>query len=287
MAETKYEPGFTLSALNFAEAGMTDAQIAYRLNISRSTFYNYKRDYPEFVEAIERGRDILDATVNRNLLDLVTGEYCFITSSSDSDGRTRTTTRKAVPNLKAIQYWMERRDRQKEAEQKEREERDGQAPPCGSRKSGIEKQDKQAPPCGSRESGIDKREKLKEEEIQLEQSQPQSFPPTLITCAGKNYPVAGLDFSELAGLQELGKYMEMCPDDAGDGFSKKETEQFEDMMLVTFTEMERRKYNEKAAVEGRPQIPYTDAAPRSVRGEYSPDLIKAWKDRADYFELAV
>ena len=287
MAETKYEPGFTLSALNFAEAGMTDGQIAYRLNISRSTFYNYKRDYPEFVEAIERGRDILDATVNRNLLDLVTGEYCFITSSSDSDGRVRTTTRKAVPNLKAIQYWMERRDRQKAAEQQGREERDGQAPPCGSRKSGIEKQDKQAPPCGSRESGIDKREKLKEEEIQLEQSQPQSFPPTLITCAGKNYPVAGLDFSELAGLQELGKYMEMCPDDAGDGFSQKETEQFEDMMLVTFTEMERRRYNEKAAVEGRPQIPYTDDAPRTVRGTYSPDLIKAWKDRADYFELAV
>jgi len=276
MAETKYEPGFTLSALNFAEAGMTDGQIAYRLNISRSTFYNYKRNYPEFVEAIERGRDILDATVNRNLLDLVTGEYCFITSSSDSDGRTRTTTRKAVPNLKAIQYWMERRDRQKAAEQQDREARDGQAPPCRSRESGIDKREE-----------LDKREKLKEEEIQLEQSQPQSFPPTLITCAGKNYPVAGLDFSELAGLQELGKYMEMCPDDAGDGFSQKETEQFEDMMLVTFTEMERRKYNEKAAVEGRPQIPYTDAAPRSVRGTYSPDLIKAWKDRADYFELNV
>ena len=275
MAETKYEPGFTLSALNFAEAGMTDAQIAYRLNISRSTFYNYKRDYPEFVEAIERGRDILDATVNRNLLDLVTGEYCFITSSSDSDGRTRTTTRKAVPNLKAIQYWMERRDRQKAAEQKEREERDRQAPPCRSSESGIDKQEKQ-----------DKQEKFGQS-VSSEQSQPQSFPPTLITCAGKNYPVAGLDFSELAGLQELGKYMEMCPDDAGDGFSQKETEQFEDMMLVTFTEMERRKYNEKAAVEGRPQIPYTDAAPRSVRGTYSPDLIKAWKDRADYFELAV
>jgi len=282
MAETKYEPGFTLSALNFAEAGMTDAQIAYRLNISRSTFYNYKRDYPEFVEAIERGRDILDATVNRNLLDLVTGEYCFITSSSDSDGRVRTTTRKAVPNLKAIQYWMERRDRQKAAEQQEREERDGQAPPCGSRKCAIDKREE----LDKREKQ-DKREKLKEEEIQLEQSQPQSFPPTLITCAGKNYPVAGLDFSELAGLQELGKYMEMCPADAGDGFSKKETEQFEDMMLVTFTEMERRKYNEKAAVEGRPQIPYTDAAPKTVRGKYAPDLIKAWKDRADYFELAV
>ena len=141
--------------------------------------------------------------------------------------------------------------------------------------------------CRSPLRGSGKREKLEEEEIQLEQSQPQSFPPTLITCAGKNYPVAGLDFSELAGLQELGKYMEMCPDDAGDGFSQKETEQFEDMMLVTFTEMERRKYNEKAAAEGRPQIPYTDAAPRTLKGKYAPDMIKAAKDRADYFELAV
>ena len=278
MAETKYEPGFTLSALNFAEAGMTDAQIAYRLNISRSTFYNYKRDYPEFVEAIERGRDILDATVNRNLLDLVTGEYCFITSSSDSEGRTRTTTRKAVPNLKAIQYWMERRDRQKAAEQQERDRR--------------EELDRQAPPCGSRECGLDKHDNQERQEkfgqsVFSEPVEAKSSSATLFTCAGKNFPVADLDFSELAGLQELGKYMEMCPDDAGDGFSQKETEQFEDMMLVTFTEMERRKYNEKAAAEGRPQIPYTDAAPRTLKGKYAPDMIKAWKDRADYFELAV
>ena len=139
----------------------------------------------------------------------------------------------------------------------------------------------------SRECGIDKLEKLEEEEVQLEQSQPQSPTMQLFTCAGKNFPVADLDFSELAGLQELGKYMEMCPADAGDGFSKKETEQFEDMMLVTFTEMERRKYNEKAAAEGRPQIPYTDAAPRTLKGKYAPDMIKAWKDRADYFAMAV
>ena len=101
----------------------------------------------------------------------------------------------------------------------------------------------------------------------------------------KTPPAPDLDFSELAGQQALAEYMAMCP--AGDGFSKKETQEFEDMMLVTFTEMERRKYNEKAIAEGRPQIPYTDDAPRSVRGTYSPDLIKAWKDRADYFELAV
>ena len=103
----------------------------------------------------------------------------------------------------------------------------------------------------------------------------------------KTPPAPDLDFSELAGQQALAEYMAMCPADAGDGFSKKETEEFEDMMLITFTEMERRKYNEKAIAEGRPQIPYTDAAPRTLKGKYAPDMIKAAKDRADYFELAV
>jgi len=51
--------------------------------------------------------------------------------------------------------------------------------------------------------------------------------------------------------------------------------------------MERRKYNEKAAAEGRPQIPYTDAAPRTVKGKYAPGMIKAWKERAEFFEMAV
>ena len=122
---------------------------------------------------------------------------------------------------------------------------------------------------------------MEEQEIQVEQHQVKT------SSVVKIPPAPDLDFSELAGQQALAEYMAMCPADAGDGFSKKETEEFEDMMLVTFTEMERRKYNEKAAAEGRPQIPYTDAAPRTLKGKYAPDMIKVWKDRADYFEMAV
>ena len=98
---------------------------------------------------------------------------------------------------------------------------------------------------------------------------------------------AELDFSEIAGLQALTEYMAMCPADAGAGFSKKETQEFEDMMLVTLTEMERKKYNEKASAEGRPQIPYTDAAPRTLKGQYAPGMIQSWKERAEFFEMAV
>ena len=239
MAETKYDESFPERAMNFAAEGLTDSQIAYKMDISRSSLYNYKQQHPRFAEAIELGRDAVDSRVENRLLELALGDYLITSTVTDDEGRTRTTVKSAIPNLKAIQYWLERSDRRK----------------------GIK-----APPCGSRDCGKEKREKLEEKA-----EQPKAEPE--------------LDPSEIAGSQALAEYMSMCPADAGDGFSKKETEEFEDMMLVTFTEMERRKYNTKASAEGRPLIPDTAAAPRTVKGKYAPDMIRAWKDRAEFFEL--
>ena len=247
MAETKYDENFPERAMDFASEGMTDSQIAYQLGISRSSFYNYKQQHSRFAEAIDVGRDVIDSRVENRLLELALGNYTITIHVTDHEGRTRTTVKDAIPNLKAIQYWLERSDKRK----------------------------------GAKQEKLDKREKLEEQEIQVEQHQVKT------SSVVKIPPAPDLDFSELAGQQALAEYMAMCPADAGDGFSKKETEEFEDMMLVTFTEMERRKYNEKAAAEGCPQIPYTDAAPRTLKGKYAPDMIKAWKDRADYFALAV
>ena len=247
MAETKYDENFPERAMDFASEGMTDSQIAYQLGISRSSFYNYKQQHSRFAEAIDVGRDVIDSRVENRLLELALGNYTITIHVTDHEGRTRTTVKDAIPNLKAIQYWLERSDRRK----------------------------------GDKQDKLDKREKLEEQEIQVEQPQAKT------TSVVKTPPAPDLDFSELAGQQALAEYMAMCPADAGDGFSKKETEEFEDMMLITFTEMERRKYNEKAAAEGRPQIQYTEAAPRTLKGKYAPDMIKAAKDRADYFELAV
>ena len=250
MAESKYDENFPERAMDFASEGMTDSQIAYQLGISRSTFYNYKQQHSRFAEAIDVGRDVIDSRVENRLLELALGNYTITIHVTDHEGRTRTTVKDAIPNLKAIQYWLERSDRRK----------------------------------GDKQEKLDKREKLEEQEIQEEQPQAKA---SSVPAVLKTPPAPDLDFSELAGLQALSEYMAMCPADAGDGFSKKETEEFEDMMLITFTEMERRKYNEKAAAEGRPQIPYTDAAPRTVKGKYAPDMIKAAKERADYFAMAV
>ena len=247
MAESKYDENFPERAMDFASEGMTDSQIAYQLGVSRSSFYNYKQQHSRFAEAIDVGRDVIDSRVENRLLELALGNYTITIRVTNHEGQTRTTVKDAIPNLKAIQYWLERSDKRK----------------------------------GAKQEKLDKLDKLEEQKIQVEP--PQAKTSSVL----KTPPAPDLDFSELAGLQGLAEYMAMCPADAGDGFSKKETEQFEDMMLVTFTEMERRKYNEKAIAEGRPQIPYTDDAPRTLKGKYAPDMIKAWKDRADFFALAV
>ncbi len=251
MAESKYNESFPERAMDLASDGLTDSQIAYRLGVSRSSFYNYKRQYPELVEAIESGRDVVDGKVENSLLRQALGDYTITTHVTDHEGRTRTTVKDAVASLKAIVIWLERSDRRK----------------------GIK-----APPCGSRDCGIDKREKLEEKteqpkvEIQTEPIVP---------------PAPELDPSEIGGLQALAEYKALCPADAGDGFSKKETEEFEEMMLVTFTEMERRKYNTQAEAEGRPLIPYTAEAPKTVKGKYTKDLIENWKARAEFFEMDI
>ena len=249
MAETKYDENFPERAMDFASEGMTDSQIAYQLGISRSTFYNYKQQHSRFAEAIDVGRDVIDSRVENRLLELALGNYTITIRVTNHEGLTRTTVKDAIPNLKAIQYWLERSDRRK-----------GILPETKEKKTVVEISP-----------------------VPVAEAAKASSVPAVV----KTPPAPDLDFSELAGQQALAEYMAMCPADAGDGFSKKETEEFEDMMLVTFTEMERRKYNEKAIAEGRPQIPYTDAAPRTLKGKYAPDLIKAAKDRADYFELAV
>ena len=252
MAESKYDENFPERAMDFASEGMTDSQIAYQLGISRSTIYNYKQQHPRFDEAIDVGRDVIDSRVENRLLELALGNYTITIHVTDHEGRTRTTVKDATPNLKAIQYWLERSDKRK-----------GILPETKEKQTVVQISPISAP------------------------EETKSSSVSSVPAAVKTPPAPDLDFSEIAGLQALSEYMAMCPADAGDGFSKKETQEFEDMMLITFTEMERRKYNEKAIAEGRPQIPYTDAAPRTVKGKYAPDMIKAWKERADFFALAV
>ena len=76
MAKLKYDQDFPLRAEGFARRGMTDNQIAKALGIHRATFYEYLKTYPDFSDAIKRGKGPVDVEVENALLKRALGyEY--------------------------------------------------------------------------------------------------------------------------------------------------------------------------------------------------------------------
>ena len=72
MAKGKYEYWRTADGLilleGWARDGLTDEQIAEKMRISASTFYDYKARFPEVSEALKKGKDVVDYEVENALL---------------------------------------------------------------------------------------------------------------------------------------------------------------------------------------------------------------------------
>lgn len=102
--ETKYEEWAKDGELTeklilvegWARDGLNNEQIAHNLGIAVSTFYLYKRDYPQFRDAVKRGKEVVDYAVENALL-----RACL-------DG-----------NVSAIKYWLNNRSAEKWKERKE------------------------------------------------------------------------------------------------------------------------------------------------------------------------
>lgn len=71
MAKSKYET-HVLPKLDLVEAwardGLVDTQIAHNLGIAVSTMNLYKKDHPEFLSALARGKEVVDVEVENDLL---------------------------------------------------------------------------------------------------------------------------------------------------------------------------------------------------------------------------
>jgi len=77
VAKLKYiEKDFPLMAQDYARQGLNDKQIAMKLGIALCTYYQYQLDYPEFSEAIKKGKSPVDVKVENALLKRALGfEY--------------------------------------------------------------------------------------------------------------------------------------------------------------------------------------------------------------------
>lgn len=51
----------------WARDGLTDEQLANNMGVSVSTFYNYKRDHVTILEALKKGKEVVDIQVENAL----------------------------------------------------------------------------------------------------------------------------------------------------------------------------------------------------------------------------
>lgn len=102
----------------WARDGLTDEQISNNLGISTTTFYEYKKNYPEFSESLKRGKEIVDYEVENALLKRALGyefeEKTYKTRWDENQGRfrevlTKKVRKEVVPDTTAQIYWLNNR----------------------------------------------------------------------------------------------------------------------------------------------------------------------------------
>lgn len=98
-------------------SGLTDAQIANEIGISASTFHNWKKKYPEFLESLKGSKDFVDSLVEDCLLKRALGyqyEEVKTISQKNKEGkvdvvRIENVKKQVVPDTTAQIFWLKNR----------------------------------------------------------------------------------------------------------------------------------------------------------------------------------
>jgi hypothetical protein len=61
VAKSDYDPKYCVEVYKYMSGGMSETQAIAALGHSRSTFYRWKKEYPEFKEALDKGKVQFDA----------------------------------------------------------------------------------------------------------------------------------------------------------------------------------------------------------------------------------
>ena len=72
-AKPKYDESFPAKVLELAEKGLTNKEIAKKLEISITSFYEYKKRISEFSDALKKGKEPIDDEVENALLKRAMG----------------------------------------------------------------------------------------------------------------------------------------------------------------------------------------------------------------------
>ena len=116
MANGKYqewlEPEGLLKVEGWARDGLTDEQIAHNMGISVATLYNWKNEHLEILEALKRGKEVVDREVENALLKRALGyEYEEVSEKFEGGVLTerKVTKKQVVPDTTAQIFWLKNR----------------------------------------------------------------------------------------------------------------------------------------------------------------------------------
>lgn len=105
----------------WAQEGLFDCQIAEKMGINKSTFYEWLKNYPEFSDAIKKGKEIADKEIVNALYKRALGynykevkeEYAVNADGADNEGKPNkeitVTYKSEPPNTAALIYWLNNR----------------------------------------------------------------------------------------------------------------------------------------------------------------------------------
>lgn len=115
-AKGKYQRWLTPDGLTLLEGwardGLTEVQIAQKMRIGMSTLSDWKNRYPEILEALKKGKEVIDIEVENALLKRALGyDYTESWEEIQPDGYVRTRTmRKHMPaDTTALIFWLKNR----------------------------------------------------------------------------------------------------------------------------------------------------------------------------------
>lgn len=111
--KTKFSNEKLEEAKKLAKEGYTDEDIALKLNIGIRTLYDWKKKYPQFMQALKENKDYFDDKVEQALLKRALGyeyeETEMIASKDGKTSRVKKTKKVIPPDTTAIIFWLKNR----------------------------------------------------------------------------------------------------------------------------------------------------------------------------------
>ena len=113
--KTKYRPEYNDMARKLCLLGATDADVADFFGVAKYTIWKWRKDYPEFAEAMDAGRVVADANVVNRLYMRAIG-YSYTEQkpvSAKGDVKIVEINKHMPPDVTACIFWLKNRQRHK------------------------------------------------------------------------------------------------------------------------------------------------------------------------------